>query len=98
MQDEILSVEEVRKVALLARLALSPEEEQKYARQLGQILGYVRELQKVPIDGVEPLTHAVPLTSAERPDVTRPSLTRDEALRNAPLRVGEGLAVPKIIE
>jgi len=96
--ETTLSKEEVRKVALLARLALTPEEEERFARQLGSILGYVQQLQKVDVTGVTPIAHAVPLPAFERPDVVRPSLSRDEVLRNAPQRVGEGIAVPKIIE
>lgn len=96
--EEALSIDEVRKVALLARLALTPADEEKFARQLGNILGYVKRLQSVDLTGVEPMAHAVPLAAPERPDVVQPSLTREEALRNAPQRVGDGLAVPKIIE
>jgi aspartyl-tRNA(Asn)/glutamyl-tRNA(Gln) amidotransferase subunit C len=96
--DTALSLQDVRKVALLARLALSPEDEARFAQQLGHILGYVRQLEKVDVSGVTPMAHAVPLPALERPDVVRPSLTRDEVLRNAPQRAGEGIAVPKIIE
>lgn len=93
-----LSSKQVRDVALLARLSLSAEEEERFGRQLGSILGYVEQLQKVDVTGVEPMAHAVPLPLPERPDVVQPSLPRDEVLRNAPQRVGEGIAVPKIIE
>jgi aspartyl-tRNA(Asn)/glutamyl-tRNA(Gln) amidotransferase subunit C len=96
--DSALSKEDVRKVAHLARLALTPEDEDKFARQLGSILGYIQQLQKVDVSGVEPMAHAIPLPALERPDVVRPSLTREEALKNAPQTAGEGVAVPKIIE
>jgi aspartyl-tRNA(Asn)/glutamyl-tRNA(Gln) amidotransferase subunit C len=96
--EEALSIEEVRGVAHLARLALTPAEEEKFSRQLGQILGYVKRLQAVDLTGVEPMAHAVPLAAPERADVVRPSLSREDVLRNAPQRVGEGIAVPKIIE
>lgn len=93
-----LSPEDVRHVALLARLALTPEEEERYARQLGQILGYVERLQGLDLTGIEPMAHALPLPPLLREDVVRPSLPRDEALAAAPQRVGDGAAVPKIIE
>lgn len=96
--DEALPVAEVRKVAHLARLALSPADEEMFSRQLGQILGYVKRLQNLDLTGVEPMAHAVPIVGPERPDVVVPSLSRDEAMMNAPQRMGEGLAVPKIIE
>lgn len=93
-----LTKEQVRQVALLARLQLTPAEEEKYAQQLGQILGYVERLQKLDVSGVEPMSHAVPMAAFERPDVVVASLTRDEALANAPQRIGEGVAVPRMIE
>jgi aspartyl-tRNA(Asn)/glutamyl-tRNA(Gln) amidotransferase subunit C len=96
--DTSLTTDEVRKVALLARLALTPSDEEMFARQLGQILGYVRRLQALDLTGVEPMAHAVPLPAPERPDEVVPSLPREEVLRNAPQRVADGIAVPKIIE
>ena len=93
-----LSKEAVRQVAHLARLALSPEDEERLGRQLGQILGYVERLQALDLAGVEPLVHAVPLGGAQRADEVRPSLAREEVLRSAPARAGEGIAVPRIIE
>jgi len=93
-----LTPEQVRHVAHLARLALTPEEEQKYARQLGQILGHVDRLAALDVTGVEPLAHAVPLPALLRDDVVTPSLPREQVLANAPQQVGDGVAVPKIIE
>lgn len=93
-----LTKEQVRHVAQLARLDLRPEEEERYARQLGAVLDYVEQLQKVDVTGVAPLAHPLPLPAAEREDVVLPSLSRDEALANAPQKVGEGVAVPRIIE
>jgi aspartyl-tRNA(Asn)/glutamyl-tRNA(Gln) amidotransferase subunit C len=93
-----LTPQQVRHVAHLARLSLSPEEETRFAQQLGSILGYVERLTALDVTGVEPLAHAVPMIGGERPDEVRPSLSREEVLSGAPLRVGEGIAVPKIIE
>jgi len=98
MADSTLSNKDVHNVAFLARLALSPEEEQRFGQQLSNILGYIKQLESVDVSGVQPMAHAVPLPALEREDVVRPSLSRDDALRNAPQRVGEGVAVPKIIE
>lgn len=93
-----LTREEVRHVAHLARLALSPEDETRYARQLGQILEYVERLGAVDVTGVEPMAHALPLPTLLRPDEPRPSLPREDVLRNVPQRTAEGVAVPRIIE
>lgn len=93
-----LSREQVRHVAHLARLALSPEDEERFARQLGGILEYVERLQQADVSGVEPMAHSVPMNGPERADEVHASLPRDEALAAAPQRVGDGVAVPKIIE
>lgn len=89
---------DVRYVARLARLSLSPEEEQKFGAQLGHVLGYIEKLKEVDVSGVEPTAHAFPLVNVTRPDEVRPSLTNEEALSNAPSK-GNGLfVVPKIVE
>lgn len=93
-----LTEKDVRHVARLARIALTPEESERYLRQLGQILHYVERLQKLDVEGVPPTSHAIPLAAPLRPDEVRPSLDRDAALASAPQRVGEGFAVPRVIE
>jgi aspartyl-tRNA(Asn)/glutamyl-tRNA(Gln) amidotransferase subunit C len=89
---------DVRYVARLARLALSPEEEQKFGAQLGHVLGYIEKLKEVDVSGVEPTAHAFPLVNVTRPDETRPSLTNEEALHNAPAKANGLFIVPKIVE
>ncbi|MCC7373170.1 MAG: Asp-tRNA(Asn)/Glu-tRNA(Gln) amidotransferase subunit GatC [Verrucomicrobiales bacterium] len=89
---------DIHYVADLARIALTPEEEQRLGEQLGNILGYVEQLRKVDVSGVEPMSHAFPLHNVTRPDERRPGLTQEEALRNAPLRSNGLFIVPKIVE
>jgi len=89
---------DVRYVAHLARLKLSPEEEQKLGTQLGDILGYIEKLKEVDVSGVDPTAHAFPLVNVTRADEARPSLPHDEALRNAPQKSGGLFTVPKIVE
>ena len=89
---------DVKYVAHLARLNLSPVEEQKLAAQLGNILGYIEKLKEVDVSGVEPTAHAFPLVNVTRPDEVRPSLSNDDALRNAPAKAGGLFIVPKIVE
>ena len=89
---------DVKYVAHLARLSLSPEEEQRIGAQLGQILGYIEKLQQLDVANVEPTAHAVPLTNITRADEVRPSLTTEEALMNAPARANGLFMVPKIVE
>jgi aspartyl-tRNA(Asn)/glutamyl-tRNA(Gln) amidotransferase subunit C len=85
-------------VARLARVALTPAEEARLGPQLDAILGYVAQLREVDVTGVEPTAHAVPLVNVTRPDEVTPSLTNEEALRNAPAKAGGMFVVPKIVE
>ena len=93
-----LSVPEVQKVASLSRLKLSEAEIARLAIQLGDILGYVQQLEAVPTDGVEPMAHAVPLQNVVRRDEEQTSLPRSEALQNAPRADGKYFLVPQILE
>jgi aspartyl-tRNA(Asn)/glutamyl-tRNA(Gln) amidotransferase subunit C len=89
---------DVKYVAHLARLTLSPEEEQKISAQLGDILGYIEKLKEVDVAGVEPTAHAFPLVNVTRPDEARPSISNEDALRNAPSQANGLFIVPKIVE
>ncbi len=89
---------DVKYVARLARIALSPAEELKLGAQLEQILGYIEKLGELDVSQVEPTAHAVPLTNVSRPDLVRPSLPVAEALRNAPSQANGLFLVPKIVE
>ena len=89
---------DVKYVAHLARLALTPEEEKQLGAQLGNILGYIEKLRELDVSHVEPTAHAVPMVNVTRADEIRPSLPHDEALRNAPKNGGGLFVVPKIVE
>ncbi len=95
-----LSLDEVRRIAVLARLKLSPEEEQVFQGQLSAILEYVEQLKELDVSGVEPMTHALATGDLPplRDDVVCPSLPPEEALANAPAREGTCFRVPRIIE
>lgn len=89
---------DVKYVAHLARLKLTPAEEEKLAAQLGNILGYIEKLKEVDVTGVEATAHPFPLVNVTRPDEVCPSLSNEEALRNAPARANGLFLVPKIVE
>ncbi len=95
-----LSQDEVRRIASLARLKLSPEEEERLAGQLSAILGYVEELSSLDVSGVEPMTHALAAGEgpALRADEERPGLGAEVAVAEAPERAGTYFQVPRIIE
>ena len=78
-----LTGDQVKKVAKLANLPLSQEEEEKYSEQLSKILEYVKQLNSVNTDGVEPTFNVSGLNSVMRNDKSEKSLTQDEALQNA---------------
>jgi aspartyl-tRNA(Asn)/glutamyl-tRNA(Gln) amidotransferase subunit C len=89
---------DIKYVAHLARIALTPEEEEKLGAQLGNILHYIEKLNQLDVSAVEPTAHAVPLVNITRADEIRPSLHSDEALRNAPAKANGLFLVPKIVE
>jgi len=96
----MLSLEEVRRIAALARLELSAEEEKLFAGQLSAVLDYVKQLEELDVSGVEPMTHALAAGDAPplRPDEVRPGLPTERALAAAPARAGNCFQVPRIIE
>lgn len=93
-----IDVSVVRKIAALARLRIEPAEEERYARELGGILGYVEQLQALDVTGIEPtsqVTEGAP--PALRPDEVRVSDAREEALNGAPERDGDYFKVPQVV-
>jgi aspartyl-tRNA(Asn)/glutamyl-tRNA(Gln) amidotransferase subunit C len=92
-----ITPEEVRELALLARLALSEQEISRMTGDLDAILDYVDAMRELDTAGVEPMTHAVPFDCPLRPDQVAPSLPVDEALRNAPRREASFFQVPRIV-
>ena len=93
-----LSLEQVRHVASLARLSLTSEEEQRYARQLSDVLAYVEALSELDTSAIAPTAHAAELPLLWREDEVRSSLTPEAAVANAPEKEGTAIAVPRILE
>jgi aspartyl-tRNA(Asn)/glutamyl-tRNA(Gln) amidotransferase subunit C len=93
-----ISRDEVRRVALLARLALSDEEEAAFADHLGHILDHFRRLAELDTEGVEPTAHVTASEAFFRDDVVQNQPSPEEWLANAPERDGRFFKVPKIIE
>jgi aspartyl-tRNA(Asn)/glutamyl-tRNA(Gln) amidotransferase subunit C len=93
-----ITLDQIRWVAHLARLELGQAEIEGLARDLGAIVEYVNQLQKVNTDGVEPLAHALDMHNVFRADEPAPSLPEDAALANAPARKGDFYTVPTVLE
>ena len=89
---------DVKYVAHLARLELSPDEERQFGAQLGSILEYIDKLNQAEVAGVEPTAHPFPLVNVMRADEVRPSLPNEAAMRNAPAAANSLFIVPKIVE
>ena len=87
-----LSVDEVRRIALLARLRLSSEEERVFAPQLGQILDYVAQLERYST--ASGTAEEAPALEAD--DLPAPSMSRDALLANAPATLDAFVLVPQV--
>ncbi|PPS45988.1 Asp-tRNA(Asn)/Glu-tRNA(Gln) amidotransferase subunit GatC [Chroococcidiopsis sp. TS-821] len=89
--------EQVRKVALLARLELTPEEEEQFTKQLSSILDYFEQLSELDVTDVPPTARAIEVTNVTRPDELQPYEERDAILSSAPEQEGEYFKVPQIL-
>ena len=97
MSDAPLSIDEVKKVAKLARLALPEDRLEKLTHELASILHYVEKINQVDTAGVEPMAHALPVKNVLRPDTPEPALANEQVLQNAPETDGRFFKVPKVI-
>ena len=93
-----LSPDEVRHIAHLSRLALMEGETELYALQLSKIIYYVEQLNNLDTSDIEPTSHVILLNNVMANDIPGASLTRAEALRNAPDSTEKFYRIPKIIE
>lgn len=89
---------EVEHLAHLSRLALTDDELDHLAGQLGVILGAVARVSEVADDDVPPTSHSVPLTNVFRADEVRPSLAPEAALAAAPASEEQRFRVPRILD
>ncbi len=96
-RKEKLSRQELAHLARLARLAVTDEELDLFAEQLGVILDAVARVGEAAAEDVTPTTHAVPMTNVLRPDVIVPSLPREAVLAGAPAAEDDRFRVPRIL-
>lgn len=93
-----LTRDDVAHLAMLARIDLSEAELDRMLGELGVILDAVALVQQAPTDGVEPMSHPLPLVNVTRPDVVRPSLSAEQALAGAPATEQQRFSVPRILD
>jgi len=90
--------ESLKKIANLARLEIKPDEEGALLSSMDSVLTWMDQLNEIDTEGVEPLTHIMDEVNNWREDVSVNSLTREEALANAPAKNDTYIMVPKVIE
>ncbi len=93
-----ISLKDVEYLSHLARLELTPEELQRFAPQLEEILAYVEKLKTAPTEGVAATTHVLNLANVFREDKVQPSLPTEQVLANTSSREGLFFKVPKVID
>lgn len=93
-----LTLEEVRHIALLARLRLTPEEERRFAKQLSAVLEYADRLRRVDVTGIPPTATVLGVHAPLREDRVRASLPRDQLLASAPASEDGLFRVPAVLD
>ena len=95
-----MSVDEttVRRVARLARIAVTDEEARRLQGELNGILDWIEQLREVDIEGVEPMTSVVSVTMKKRADVVTDGGCPEKILANAPASEDNYFMVPKVVE
>jgi aspartyl-tRNA(Asn)/glutamyl-tRNA(Gln) amidotransferase subunit C len=89
---------DIDKLARLARIDFSEEEQACFPQQFRTILGYCEKLQSLEVEDVEPTAHALPVYNVWREDVPTAPLPPTEALRNAPAQRRQQLVVPRVLD
>ena len=92
----MISIEDTKHVARLARLELTDEETEKFSRQLGDILGYVEQMNEIDTTNVKPMAHPFDVVNVMREDEVCYENTKEELMQNAPEEEDGFFKVPKI--
>ena len=93
-----ITLEDVEKTALLARLELGEDEKERLVEQLSSILDQIAVIAEVDTSAIPPTAQVVALHNVMRPDEVRPSLTPEQVLANAPDREGDFFKVRAVLE
>ena len=88
----------IEKLSQLARLQFNDMEKQEIRKDLQRMIAFVEKLDELDLSGVEPLLHISGEVNVLRDDVVKDSITRGEALKNAPLHDGRFFKIPKVIK
>lgn len=93
-----VDIDTVRRVARLARIAVSDEEAGRMTGELNHILGFVEQLGEVDVDGVEPMTSVIPMKMRQRQDAVTDGGKAADIVANAPATAEDFFLVPKVVE
>ena len=93
-----VDLQTVKRVARLARIAVSEEDAQRMTGELNAILGFVEQLNEVDVSGVEPMTSVIPMELKERQDVVTDGGKAGDIVANAPATEENFFLVPKVVE
>ena len=97
MKEQHLSKKDVEHVAWLAHIELSDQEKTLFTGQFNDILEYFKKIDEIDTEGVEPTYHVLELNNVSRKDETAPSLSPEEALKNAPKKEKKFFKAPRIV-
>jgi aspartyl-tRNA(Asn)/glutamyl-tRNA(Gln) amidotransferase subunit C len=89
---------DIEYVARLAKLKLSDEEKERLVSQMGDIVEFANNINKLNTDGVEPTNHILKVQNVFREDEVKESYSRDEILKNAPKKEAGCLVVPSVVQ
>ncbi|KAA9368966.1 MULTISPECIES: Asp-tRNA(Asn)/Glu-tRNA(Gln) amidotransferase subunit GatC [Ochrobactrum] len=93
-----VDISTVKRVAHLARIAVSEDEAERMTGELNAILGFVEQLNEVDIDGIEPMTSVSPMKMRLREDAVTDGDIADAVVANAPVTEDNFFVVPKVVE
>ena len=93
----MITREDVEHISWLASIKISDEENEKFVDQFNSILDYFHQLDEVDTEGIEPTYRVVDLANVFRDDVACKSLTKEEALKNAPKTENGYFKSPRIV-
>jgi aspartyl-tRNA(Asn)/glutamyl-tRNA(Gln) amidotransferase subunit C len=97
-QNMSVDVKTVKRVARLARIAVSEEDAERMTGELNAILGFVEQLNEVDVTGIEPMTSVTPMAMKKRADIVTDGEIAEDIVRNAPQTEDNFFLVPKVVE
>lgn len=93
-----VDIDTVRRVARLARIAVTSEDAERMTGELNVILGFVEQLNEVDVTGIEPMTSVIPMDMKKRQDVVTDGGKAADIVANAPATEENFFLVPKVVE